>query len=80
MKTEERGYLRESNTEREERGKFYLDSCMETSCRENKLDRGKDRMSLRMRRSQKIILPKLVLGQAEQFSQKLKEANLNQSA
>jgi hypothetical protein len=31
-----------------------LGSFIETGCRENKLDRGKDRMSQRMRRSQKI--------------------------
>ena len=33
---------------------FYCDSFTETGCRENKLDTGEDRMSQRMRRSQKI--------------------------
>ena len=33
---------------------FYWDSFTETGCRENKLDTGEDRMSQRMRRSQKI--------------------------
>ena len=36
------------------RGSFYRDSFTETGCRENKLDTGEDRMSQRMRRSQKI--------------------------
>jgi hypothetical protein len=33
---------------------FYWDSFIETSCRKNKLDTGKDRMIQRIRRSQKI--------------------------
>jgi hypothetical protein len=39
-----------------ERGRRQLgwDSCTETGCRENKPDTGEDRMSQRMRRSQKI--------------------------
>ena len=40
--------------QRGRRTQFYWESFTETGCRENKLDTGEDRMSQRMRRSQKI--------------------------
>jgi hypothetical protein len=55
---------------------FYRDRLQ----REYKLETGENRMSQRMRRSQKNRLPKLVWGQEEQFGQKLREMQLNQSA
>ena len=61
-------------------GSFYQDSCNKTGCRENKLDTGEDRTNQRVRRSQKIRTNELVGGQAEQFSEKLREVRLNQSA
>ena len=36
------------------KGSFYQNSFIETGCRKNKLDTGEDRMSQRMKRSQKI--------------------------
>ena len=55
---------------------FFWDSFTETGYRENKVDNHEDRTSHRMRRSQKTRTD----CQAEQFSEKMRKARLNQSA
>jgi hypothetical protein len=48
-------------------------------CRKNKLDTGEDRMSHRMRRSQKIRA-KVSMRSSRAFQSELREARLNQAA
>jgi hypothetical protein len=70
---EGRGERGEGETHSVLLGQFYLDRFQ----RKNKLDTGEDRMT----RNQKIrAYCQLVCCQAEQFSQKPREASLNQSA